>query len=338
MNTFHLPATLHTPSPVTPRRALCAALVLVAAALAGCGDKAKESKPGQALARVDDTEVTVLQLNEELQRSSVPANQQQQASRQLLQALIDRQLLENAAAKEKLDRDPKVMQAIERAKSLIVAQAYMQKRIGNTTRPTPAEVEDYFNKHPEFFSNRKQFHMNELVVAANDLTPEVRAAADSAKSLEEVAVWLDAHKVKYGRTQVTRSTADLAPELSAKLLAMPKGQLFIVKEGDRAMLIAIAEVKEAPVTLQVASQQIEQFLLNKKNKELATAELQRLRTAAKIEYLNKDLQMDPKAAPASGAPAAPAATSAPAAADTALPAGEAGTDKASLDRGMAGLK
>jgi EpsD family peptidyl-prolyl cis-trans isomerase len=341
LNNFHQPAMKRS-FPSTPQRALCAALVLVAATLAGCGDKAKESKPGQALASVNGAEVTVLQLNEELQRAGVPADQQDAASKQLLQALIDRQLLESEAAKEKLDRDPKVMQAIDRARALIIAQAYMQKRIGSATRATPAEVEDYFNKHPEFFANRKQFNMNELVVPASAMTPELKAAADGAKSLEEVAVWLDAHKIKYGRTQVSRSTADLNPELSQKLLALPKNQIFIVKEGDRAMLISIAEIKDAPVTLQVASQQIEQYLVNKKNKELAAAELQRLRSTAKIEYINKSMAPDPNApaTPAAaatavaGAPAAPAAP-ADAAAGATTPAN---TDKAALDRGVAGLK
>jgi EpsD family peptidyl-prolyl cis-trans isomerase len=337
-------SSLHT----SPKRVLCAALILVAATLSGCGDKAKEKKPGQALASVNGEEVTVLQLNEELQRAGVTAAQQDAASKQLLQVLIDRQLLQEAAAKENLDRDPKVMQAIDRAKSLIIAQAYLQKRIGNVARPAPAEVEDYFNKHPQFFSNRKQFSMNELVIAANDLTPEVRSAADSAKSLEEVAVWLDAHKIKYGRTQVTRSTADVPPQLSDKLLGMPKGQLFVVKEGPRAMFISVAEVKDAPVSLQVASGQIEQFLMKKKNQELAAAELQRLRGGAKIEYLNKSMMPDPKSGtlpagagassavaggdPASGASAAPGAE-APAPAENGN-----GTDKAALDRGVAGLK
>jgi EpsD family peptidyl-prolyl cis-trans isomerase len=348
-----------TSAPSTPKRVLCAALILVAATLSACGDKAKEKKPGQALASVNGEEVTVLQLNEELQRAGVTAAQQDTASKQLLQVLIDRQLLQEAAAKENLDRDPKVMQAIDRAKSLIIAQAYLQKRIGNPGKPTSAEVEDYFNKHPEFFSNRKQFSMSEIVIGANDLTPEVRTAADSAKSLEEVAVWLDAHKVKYGRTQITRSTADVPPQLSSKLLGMPKGQLFVVKEGPRAMFIAVNEVKDAPVTLAVASPQIEQFLVNKKNKEMASAELQRLRADAKIEYLNKSMMPDPKAAPA--LPAGGAPTSAVAGADASpvaeaqngagSPAAAAGagatqapadnganTDKAALDRGVAGLK
>jgi EpsD family peptidyl-prolyl cis-trans isomerase len=346
LNNFRL-ATMCPPTfPLLHKRALCAALVLVAATLSACGDKAREAKPGQALASVNGSEITVLQLNEELARAGVPATQQEVASKQLLQALIDRQLLESEAAREKLDRDPKVMQAIERARSLIIAQAYIQKHVGNVTRPTQAEVQDYFSKHPEFFANRKQFAMNELMVAASDLSPEVKATADAAKSLEEVAVWLDAHKVKYGRTQVTRSTADLNPDVAGKLLAMPKGQIFIVKEGERALLISIAEVREAPVTLQVAAPQIEQFLLNQKNKELAAAEIKRLRSTAKIEYINKS--MVPSAAEAAagspaGAPlpaALPTSATAPAAGVApAAPASDGGaTDKAALDRGVAGLK
>ena len=351
MKTFHLAAN-QTSFP-TPRRLLsAAALVLCAAGLAGCNkDEApKESKPGQALASVNGEEITVLQLNEELQRLGVSAAQQQVAGKQVLQALVDRELLESEAAKEKLDRDPKVMQAIERARSLIIAQAYMQKKIGEPQRPSPAEVEDYFNKNPQFFTNRKQFAMNELILAANDLTPEVRAAADNAKSLEEVAVLLDAKNIKYGRAQVTRSTADLNPQLSSKLLSMQKGQLFAVKEGDRAMLISIAEVRDAPVTLAIAGPQISQYLMNKKQKELAAAEIQRLRGTAKIAYLNKDYAPNPNtpgAAP-SAAPA-PAAADPAAAAVAATPAGpssiaptpapEAGAaDKAALDRGVAGLK
>ena len=358
MKTFHLAA--NQASLPSPRRLLCAAaLVLCGATLAGCNkDEApKESKPGQALASVNGEEITVLQLNEELQRLGVSAPQQQAAGKQVLQALVDRELLESEAAKEKLDRDPKVMQAIERARSLIIAQAYMQKRLGEPVRPSQAEIEAYFNKNPQFFANRKQFAMNELILSANDLTPEVRAAADKALSLEEVAVMLDAKNIKYGRAQVTRSTADLNPQLSGKLLSMDKGQLFAVKEGERAMLISIAEVRDAPVTLAIAAPQIGQYLMNKKHKELAAAEIQRLRGTAKIAYLNKDYAPSanaPANAPAAGAPAGaadPAAGAvagaepglAPAGAapgQSAAPAAEAGApaDKGAIDRGVAGLK
>jgi peptidyl-prolyl cis-trans isomerase C len=329
------PSTTNTVSNPTLRRALPAALVLLALTLVGCGDKNKEAKPGQALARVDGSEITVLQLNEELQRAGVPAPQQKDASKQLLQALVDRQLLDNAAEKEKLDRDPKVMQAVDRARALILAQAYMAKKLGNPAQPSNTEVENYFNQHPEFFSNRKAFAMNEVVIQAAALTPDLRAAVDTAKSLEELTVWLDAHKVKYGRTQVTRSTSDLPPEISKKLLAMQKGQIFIVNQGDRALLVAVTDVKDAPVTLEVAGPQIAQALMTERNKEAAANEIKRLRSSAKIEVLNKDLAMDPNATAAN--PAAAVQGAAPAAAP-ATTAAAGPTDKAALDRGVAGLK
>jgi hypothetical protein len=137
---------------------------------------------------------------------------------------------------------------------------------------------------------------------------------------------------------VTRSTSDLPPQISSKLLTMPKGQIFIVNEGERALLIAIAEIKDAPVTLAVAGPQIEQALASDKNKELAAAEIKRLRTGAKIEYLNKELAMDPNA-PATSNPATAVQGTAPAAAAAMAPAeSSGGSDKSALDRGVAGLK
>ncbi|APA71569.1 EpsD family peptidyl-prolyl cis-trans isomerase [Janthinobacterium sp. 1_2014MBL_MicDiv] len=314
-----------------PSRLLCAGLVVLAVAgLSACGNK--EKKPGQALASVNGEEITVLQLNEEMQRANVQAPQQEAASKQLLESLIDRQLLQNEAAKDKTDRDPKVVQAIERAKALIVAQAYMQKRIGTIARPTKQEVEEYFHKNPQFFSERKQFDMRELVIASADMNDQLKAAMDSAKTLDDVAAWLETHKVKFARTQLSRTSADLAPELSAKLLSMPKGQLFIIREGDRTLLISLADIRDNPVTLAQAAPQIEQFLFNKKNKDAADAELKRLRATAKIEYLGKDGA--PAAAAAAASAAAPAAP-APAAAAPAAPA--QGSSEAN-DRGVAGLK
>lgn len=300
------------------RRLLCATLVLVAAAgLSGCGN-GKEKKSGQALASVNGEEITAMQLNEEMQRAGVQAAQQETAKKQLLEALIDRQLLLNEAARDKTDRDPAVVQAIERAKALIIAQSVMQKRLSNVAKPTKAEVEDYFQKHPEFFTRRKQLDMRQLVIASKDMDEPLKKAMDASKSLEEMAAWLDGHNLKYARNQISRTTADLTPELGAKLLAMPKGQLFIIKEGERSMLIAIADVKDVPVNLETAGPQIEQFLMNAKNKEAASAELARLRAAAKVDYLNQAAVEEKKAAPAAAKPAV--------------------TSSESNDRGVAGLK
>jgi EpsD family peptidyl-prolyl cis-trans isomerase len=292
-----------------PARMLCLSLVLLSlAGLSACNSKDKAAKTGQALVSVNGEEVTALQLNEELQRSGVSAAQAQDpaVTKQLLESLVERQLVLNAAMQEHLDRDPQVVRAIERAKGLLIAQAYMQKKLGAATKPTAAEVTDYFNANPEFFAQRKQLEMRQLVIASDAITPAVKTVIDNAKSLDEVAAELERQQIAFSRNQITRSTSDLPKELTSKLLVMPKGQLFLVREGPRSVLSVVTEVRDAPVTRDVAAPQIEQFLVGSRNKAAATAELARLRAAAKIEYLNKADQ--PAPAPAPAAVAKPANT------------------------------
>jgi len=347
------------------QRVLCAVLISAGVMLAGCNrdHPAAPARPGQALASVNGAEITVLQLNEEMQRAGVPATQQERAGKQLLQALIDRTLLEKEAATHNLDRDPKVMQAIARARSLIIAQAYVQQRTADAGRPGQGEVEAYYNQHPQFFAGRRQFSMDQLIMPASAVTPALRAAFDRSASLDDVAQFLDARKVGYGRAQVTRSTADLKPDVAAKLLSMPKGQLFFVQEEQRALLTVLTEVRNAPVLLAIAAPQITQFLASRKSKELAQAEIARLRATARIAYLNQDYAPDrpaPGAKPAAVAaslaggqgalagvatggtataePTSAEVTSVAAAPAAAAATGEGGADSAALERGVAGLR
>lgn len=292
MNTYNR----HGRAPLSPRKhLLCAALLVLAAGLSGCKDKGKAADAGPVLATVNGEKISALQLKDEMQRANVPPAQQDQASKQLLDALIDRQLVIDQAEKDKLDRDPQVVQAIERAKALIIAQAYMQKKVGNIAAPTDAEVSDYFQKHPEFFSKRKAYALQQIAIESKDVSEPLKQLTDKARSLDEVAAWLTQNNVRFLRNDKTRTTAELAPQLSAKLDSMPLNQLFMVGEGPRTMLVSIAAAKEAPVTLEEAAPQIRNFLGNQRSKEAADAELKRLRAGAKIEYVNK-------AAPAAAAP------------------------------------
>lgn len=282
------------------RRRGAVVLLGVALALSACGNKEKAAS--QSLASVDGTEITTMQLNEEIGLARVQPGQPE-ASKRVLDGLVDRQVLVAAAENDKLDRDPKVLQQIARARALILAQAYMQKRVGVLPPPTRAEVSDYFTKHPELFTQRKQYDMRQLVLATKDMSDDLKKQIDGAKSLEEVAEWMGAHKIQFGRSQLARSSADLPPELVTRLNGMSKGQLFIVREGERSMLMSLSDVKEAPVALEQAAPQIEQYLVNTRNKEAAGGEIARLRKLAKIEYLNKEYAAAP--APAAPAPAKP---------------------------------
>ena len=285
MNSIEMLSPMKINMSLPLRHVLCGVLLLVAAVgLSACGNK--EKKAGQALVRVNGEEITVLQINDELKRAGVKADQQEVATKQLLEKLIDRQLIIAEAMRNKIDRSPGVIQAIERAKAQIIAQAYLENITSKLAKPSMAEIDDYFQKHPEYFAQRKQFDMHQLIFATKDLSDELKTAIDSAKTLDEVATWLDGHNVRYARGQLSRSTTDLPELMVAKFKELKKGELFIVNEGENSMLNSITDIKDSPVTAKNAAPQIAQYLSNLKAKEAAESEIKHLRSSAKIEYLN----------------------------------------------------
>ncbi|MDR5172650.1 peptidyl-prolyl cis-trans isomerase, EpsD family [Methylobacillus flagellatus] len=265
------------------------AVIMLALVVSGCGDK-HESKGSQSLVKVNGKEITVHQLNQELGRANIQENQREQATQQILTALIDRQLLEDAALKAKVDRDPNVMTAIERAKSQIIAQAYLQSKLANVAKPSKAEIESFYNGNPQFFSKRRMVEMDQLLIDTKFANDELKAALGNLKTLQEVAAWMDARNIQYDQGQVSRSVAELPPQISERLKAEDKGKLFVIGMGPRTMLIMMNEIKDSPVSLAEATPQIENNLLNKSRKEAAENEVKRLKANAKIEYIDKKLE------------------------------------------------
>ena len=295
--------------------------IVIASALTGCGDKGHDGKATQALVNVNGKEITVHQLNEELGRANVQPAQKDAAAKQILNALVDRQLLEQAALKAKVDRDPNVMQTIERAKAQIIAQAYLQSKVASVNKPEKAEIEAFYNQNPQLYRERKLVEMEQLLIDSRHINDDFKSALGGLKTLQEVATWLDSKGIQYDRGEVARSVAELPPQISERLKDARRGQLFVIGMGPRTMLVLMNNVKDSSVTLADASPQIEQLLLNKKRKEVGEREIANLRSEAKIEYFDKSVQQE--ASPAKPEVAAE------------KPAGKKGDDIAS---GISGLK
>jgi len=106
--------------------------VLVLGLLSGCGADEGAAKPASQVAvKVNKDEISVHQLNTLLMRSDpVPPEMLKQAGTAALERLIDQQLLVQQAKERKLERDPKVMQAIEVARREILARSYVEQVVG----------------------------------------------------------------------------------------------------------------------------------------------------------------------------------------------------------------
>jgi EpsD family peptidyl-prolyl cis-trans isomerase len=268
--------------------------MLAMTALVGCGGEDKNTgannkNPSQVAARVNDTELTVHQINYALQRiPNLSSTQAQDASRRIVRNLVDQELIAQKALDEKLERDPSVIQAMEAARRQILVETYMSRKLGAPAKPTESEVTDYFTKHPELFARRKIYRLQEISIKA----PEARHEAISkqlavSKSISQFGEWLKAENIPASAAQAVKPAEQLPLTLLPKLAEMPQGQAMVVRSSDGLQVILLVEAKLQPVTTEQAKGAIEKILQTQARQKAAQAELDTLRASAKIEYFGE---------------------------------------------------
>ena len=308
-------------------------LVVAALALSACGERPPEKKAAtQVVAKVNSGEISVHQINFVLQRTpSISPAQAATAKRQILESLIDQELAVQQAQENKLERTPEVMQAIENARREILSRAYVEQAAAVKTKPSADEVKKYFAEHPELFSNRKVYRLEEVAFASN---PEVLASVKDqlakGKSVLDIANGLKAIGVEVAGGVSVKPAEQLALDLLPKLAQAKEGQPQVLESAGRGAIITVLASKAEPIDEAKATPVIEAFLVNKQKSELAREAMKQLRAKAKIEYVGEFAD----AKPAASQPAAPVEK--PVAAPAVKPAATA--NEAAINKGVAGLK
>lgn len=269
-----------------PPMQLTGLMLIFVLILLGCDSQSKNKKPGQALVSVNGHEITVLQLNDEIKRAGIRADQYENASQQLLESLIARQLIVEEAIRNKLDRTPDVMQARERAMAQITAQAYLQEVASRVIKPADSEINEYFQKHPHYFSERKQFDLIMVRLISKEIDEELKRLIDNAKSVNDLIGSLDKKNLSYSRNVISRNTSDLPADMVKLLQDKGQDHIIVVNEREQSLLISVNAIRDNPISLKAATPQIERYLINQKYKQATDAEISRLRSLAKIEYLS----------------------------------------------------
>jgi EpsD family peptidyl-prolyl cis-trans isomerase len=327
----------------TMPRAVTLAVAVMAAStallVAGCGKK--EAKATQVIAKVNGDEITGHQLEYVLQQQRVPANgpQAEQMKKQLLDRMIDQQLIVQRAEKEKLDRDPRVMQALDATRRDVLTRFYIEQFAEKTPKPTPAEVKAWYDSKPEQYADRKNYVIQKVdATVPADKRDEVVAKMQAATSAAAVTDWLKAQNIKFNVSSTNQPSETLGP-LLVKVSAMKEGQSMAVPQGFGVTVLTLQSIAPAAVTFDQAKGQIEQQLWNERKRDGVMKELKGLKDGAKIEYVGAFAASAPGAGAGTATP--PAAPVAPASAAPApAPAASAaasGMDAATLQKGL-GIK
>ena len=338
-------------SPRTSTRLLGAVALAVTAALAGCGDSKDKKTALQTAAKVNKEEITISQINQVLQtQRAVAPEQAASAAGVVLERLIDQELAVQKAADQKLDREPRVMQAIEAARRDIIARAYVEKISDGAPKPTPDEIKAYYDKHPALFSNRRIYNLQELDI---EFPPEqqkaVQAALQQAKTFSAFVDYLKSNGFKFQGSEGVRAAEQLPLASLDQFANLKDGQALFIARPKGARVIHLAGSRSQPVNLDRATPAIEKFLLNERKRKLIADDMSALRGAAKIEYVGDYAANKPPPQPMPSADAAPVmsiAGSAPPPIDAAPQVEAAPRDAASaampsgtvLDKGLKGMK
>ena len=284
--------------------------LLVAAALAACG-KGDGKKPAtQVAAKVNDEEISVHQVNRVIERLS-RGDSGKVTPAQVLERIIDEELIVQKARAAKLDRDPRVLQAIEDSQRQILVQAYVDKAIG-TARSTPEEVKAFYSDNPALFGKRRVYRFLEMLTAVpDDKLDALRAQVAGAKTLNDVSAWLRSQAIAYNFATWTKPAEQLPRGYPVHLAELRDGQMVVLSSpGGGTSVVQLIQSKDAPLTEEDAKPIIERALAMRKGVEYAEADLRRLREKASIEYVGDFRTTRPAALhPAAVQTATPVATS-----------------------------
>lgn len=309
------------------RLAVLLAALGAALGLSGCGEK--KPSASQTAAKVNKQEITVHQINYVLQQQrGLKPDQVDEASRKILERLIDQELALQQAEEMKLDRDPRVMQQLEASRREIIARAYLEKAGEAAPKPTAEEVAKYYEEKPALFKDRRIYNLQEINI---DATPEqvatLKTKLAGVANIADFVEYLKANDFHYTASQAVRAAEQLPLASLDTFAKLKDGQALLNISPTGAQVIMLVSSRSQPVSLEQARPAIEQYLLNERKRELLVKDLKALRDAAKIEYVGKY---------AEAAPAAGAAPNPPAAAAPAAPAAS-GLDASTISKGL-GLK
>lgn len=256
----------------------------MAAALAACGG-GKEGAT-QVAAKVNKEEISVHQINFVLQRQpSIKPEMVPAASKRILEGLIDQELAIQQAVEQKLDRDPKVVSAIEAARRDIIARAYADRVAESAAKPTPEDVKAYYAAKPALFAQRRIYSLNEFAIeVAADQREALAAKLQNVKSPDELAGALRSAGIKFANRTAQQAPENLPLPMVDRIATLNEGQSFAIPSPTGLVVVFITSAKLAAVTEEAARPAIEQFLLNDRKRKLVADEVKRLRDSAKIEY------------------------------------------------------
>ena len=299
---------------VARRSALAATVLCLSLVTVACGKGGDKKASSQVAVKVNGDEVSVHQVDLILRRqaANVPANQQDVVTRRVVETLVDQEILSQAARKDKLDQDPQVVQMMEAAKRDVLARAYLERLSDKVTEPSSDEVDRYYDTHPNLFSQRRLYSLQETTVAMPaDKAAQLKEKLEATTSMEKLDEVLKAESVRSNTRQLSISAEDVPLGLLDQLAALKEGRSVVQLQEGSGRVLTMINSKLSPIPPAQAKRLIAMHLVKERQRNALQQGVKALREQSKIEYQGRYASLVNAAASAPAPLEAASAASAP---------------------------
>jgi EpsD family peptidyl-prolyl cis-trans isomerase len=227
------------------------ACLVVAACHPGGGGSSK-APVGQVVATVDGEEITLRDLQAELAgKPAVDPRMRKAAEQAALQSIVSRKLIAKAASEQKLDQTPDFALQSRRSHETLLVRSLITKIVADTPTPTREEAESYIASHPDMFSQRKVFDVDQIRMS-RPTDPALLNALKPLKTLDEVERLLASKNIEYRRGASNIDAVEADPRLVETISRLPAGEVFVMPRGDVIFINEVKQTRIAPFTGEVA--------------------------------------------------------------------------------------
>ncbi len=296
------------------------ALCVAALTLAGCGDKS-ELPEGQVVATIDGKDVTIHELNSEMQLVRTgPETSKKLIEQVSLARILERKMLAEEARKAKLEATPQFLLSRARAEDGLLVQALQGKIESEVSVPTREAAQKFVEENPAIFSNRRIFTIDQIQFLRPPTIDKLPLAA--AKTMGDVEQVLTGAGIEFRRAPQQVDTLTINPQLTAEITrlsgsANPEPFMFIDQpanaSGPVVFINNVTSTKTQPFTGEKAINYAKAVLQQQGIQKRLASELERIKAdyKSKIVYAKGYSEPDPKLMAAAGAaPAKPAGAAA----------------------------
>ncbi|PZU10694.1 MAG: peptidyl-prolyl cis-trans isomerase, EpsD family [Sphingomonas sp.] len=268
-------------------------LLATTAAITGCS---KDAPSGQVAAVVNGKEVTLQEINAELQASNIPASADKKTvQRELLQRIIERKLLVDAATEKGIDKTPEYQTQKRRADELLLVQLYAKQQLTAVPVPSTIDISNFMAQHANVFGQRQQLSLDQIRFPTQPDLQKLKTL-EKDHTLDAVGQTLTGMGIKFERSQVGLDTGSVPTDIMKKIDSLPQGEPFVIPQPGFITVNVILSRRPLPVDEAKAKPAAVNAWRQEKFGELLTKQIEALKAGAKISYQNGF------GAPAKGAP------------------------------------